>query len=99
MLIGLIGLVSNGNEVVAKLLDSVGSRTGLDALGVMCDEDSLGGLDDDDALFALFGRDQSWSYMIVAPPVWLEINPSQTARRMIWGTDVPSCRISCARRP
>lgn len=52
----IFGLVSDRNEVVAELLDSVGSRAGLDALGVMCDEDSLGGLDDDDAFLALLPK-------------------------------------------
>lgn len=47
-------LVSDLDEVVGELLDSVGGRSRLDGLGVMGDEHSLGGLDDDDALLALW---------------------------------------------
>lgn len=47
-------LVANADEVVAELLDSVGSNTGLHDLWVVGDEDGLGGLDDDNTLLALW---------------------------------------------
>ena len=46
-------LVSHTNQVVGKLLDSVGGGAGLDVLRVVSDENGLGGLDDDDTLLAL----------------------------------------------
>lgn len=46
-------LVANADQVVSQLLDSVGSRAGLNGLGVVRDEDCLRGLDDHNALSAL----------------------------------------------